>query len=76
MLELFASKTCPFCAELREQLEWDDKNFVEYDVERDLEARKRLIELVGPQAIVPVLVEDGRVVQTGWQGRGCAVGYG
>jgi glutaredoxin 3 len=76
MLELFAAKSCPFCAEMREQLEWDEKSFVEYDVEADPQARARLIELVGPHAIVPVLVEDGRVAQTGWQGRGCAVGSG
>ncbi len=76
MLELFASASCPFCAELREQLDWDGKDYVEYDVDADAEARRRLVELVGPQAIVPVLVEDGRVAQTGWQGRGCAVGSG
>jgi glutaredoxin len=76
MLELFASATCPFCAELRAQLEWDGRTYVEYDVDADSEARKRLIALVGPQSIVPVLVEDGRVAQVGWQGRGCAVGAG
>jgi mycoredoxin len=76
MLELFATRSCPFCTELREQLEWDEKEFVEYDVEADPQARARLIELVGAHAMVPVLVEDGRVAQTGWQGRGCAVGSG
>jgi hypothetical protein len=24
---------------------------------------------------VPVLVEDGKVLQIGWQGRGCVVGH-
>ena len=76
MLELFASPECPFCAEMREKLDWDGKPFVEYDVDTDAAARKRLFDLAGPNAIVPVLVEGGRVTQIGWQGRGCAVGPG
>jgi glutaredoxin 3 len=49
-------------------------DFVEYDVETDERARGRLFVLV-PQnpCTVPVLVENGIVVQVGWQGRGCAV---
>ena len=74
MLELFSSAACPFCAELREQLEWDGADYVEYDVDADDTARERLARLVGAQTTVPVLVEDGRVKQVGWQGRGCAVG--
>jgi hypothetical protein len=31
-------------------------------------------DLSGGQRTVPVLVEDGKVVQIGWQGRGCVVG--
>jgi len=26
------------------------------------------------QRIVPVLIEDGKLIQSGWQGRGCVVG--
>jgi mycoredoxin len=76
MLEVYATKSCPFCAELREQLEWDGREYVEHDVETDPEARGRLLALVGANAVVPVLVEDGKVTQTGWQGRGCAVVLG
>jgi glutaredoxin 3 len=74
MLELFGSAACPFTAELREQLEWDRRAFVEYDVERDAAARARLLQLTGGQRMVPVLVEDGHVAQIGWNGRGCFVG--
>ena len=31
-------------------------------------------ELTGGQRMVPVLIEDGKLVQSGWQGRGCVVG--
>jgi mycoredoxin len=72
-LEIFVMRGCPHCADLREQLDFDGRDFVEHDVEADAAARRRLAELVGPNALVPVLVEDGQVVQIGWQGRGCSV---
>ena len=71
-LELYGTPSCPYTAELREQLEWDGRDFDEHDVEADAEALARMIALTG-QRTVPVLVEDGRVVQIGWQGRGCIV---
>ncbi len=74
VLELFSSAACPFCAELRERLEWDGAEYLEYDVDADDRARARLAGLVGPQTMVPVLVEDGQVKEVGWHGRGCAVG--
>jgi hypothetical protein len=30
--------------------------------------------LSGGQRTVPMLVEEGKVVEVGWQGRGCVVG--
>ncbi len=74
MLELFTTRGCPFCTEVREHLEWDGRAFVEYDVEVDGAARTRLLELAGAGTMVPVLVDDGRVIQVGFQGRGCAIG--
>jgi glutaredoxin len=74
--ELFGAATCQFTQEMREWLEWKRREFVEYDVEADTEALRRMQELTGGQRMVPVLVEDGKVVQMGWQGRGCVVGTG
>jgi len=72
-LELFGTATCAQTAEMREWLEWRGDDFVEYDVETDRAARQRLHALSGGQRTVPVLVEDGKVIQVGWQGRGCVV---
>jgi mycoredoxin len=72
-LELFGSASCPYTRELREWLEWKDREFVEYDVEADAEARARMLALSGGQRTVPLLVEDGNVTQIGWKGRGCVV---
>jgi glutaredoxin len=75
-VELFASKACPYCAEVREQLEIDGVEYVERDVDADAGARAWLAELLGSHAMVPALVEDGRVTRVGAAGRGCYVGYG
>lgn len=72
-LELYGTPDCPYTRDMREWLELRGSDFVEYDVERDRDARERMRELVGGQRTVPVLVEDGAVLQIGWQGRGCTV---
>jgi glutaredoxin len=72
-LELYGTPRCPFTAELREDLEWRGRAFVEYDVEADAAALERMRRLTGGGRTVPVLVEDGRVAQIGWHGRGCCV---
>ena len=73
MLELFGAGCCPHTQEMRDWLEFRGCNFVEYDVERDRHAFARMRELSGGQRMVPVLIEDGKVIQSGWQGRGCVV---
>ena len=72
-IELYGSAACPFTGEMREWLELSGRDFVEYDVERDAEARARLKAITGGQRTVPVLVENGKAVQIGWQGRGCVI---
>jgi glutaredoxin len=72
-LELFGTARCPHTQEMREWLEWKRSDFVEYDVEADVEALHRMRELTAGQRSVPVLVDEGKVVQIGWQGRSCFV---
>ena len=72
-LELYGSAQCPFTRELREWLEWARKDFVEYDVDADPEANARMRFLNNGARNVPVLIEDGKVIQVGWHGRSCVV---
>lgn len=72
-LELFGTASCPYTQEMREWLEWHGRDFLEYDVERDEAARARMRSLADKVRTVPLLVEDDRIVQVGWQGRGCTV---
>ena len=73
-LELYGTAACPYTSELREWLGWKGNKFTVYDVERDMEARERMWHIAQPPYTVPLLVEDGKVIQVGWQGRGCMVG--
>jgi glutaredoxin 3 len=72
--ELYGTASCPFTQEMREWLEWNGRDFEEYDVENDPGALARMCAATGGQRMVPVLLEDGKAVQIGWQGRGCVVG--
>ena len=73
-LELFGTASCPYTSEMREWLEWKGRDFTEYDVEADSQARERMGLVAQAPFTVPLLVEDGKVIQVGWQGRGCVVG--
>lgn len=72
-LELYGSAQCPYTRELREWLEWTRRDFREYDVDNDRSAYERMRDFTAGVFSVPVLVEDGKVVQVGWQGRSCVV---
>ena len=72
-IELYTTVGCPYSKAAREDLEWRGVDFIEYDVEEDEEARGRMLELTGGTRTVPVISEEGKPVQIGWMGRGCAV---
>ena len=71
-IELYTTAGCPYSEAAREDLEWRGVDYIEYDVERDEEARGRMLELTGNRT-VPVIFEEGKPVQVGWMGRGCTV---
>ena len=71
--ELYGAAGCSYTREMREWLEWRNREFDEYDVDADPEALARMLAVTGGQRMVPVLVEDGKATQVGWQGRGCVV---
>lgn len=72
-IELYTTSGCPYSEAAREDLEWRGVEFVEYDVERDEEARERMLRLTGGRRMVPVISEEGKPPQVGWAGQGCYV---
>ena len=71
--ELYGTSTCPYIRDVREWLEDRRADITEFDIEAAEAARERMRALAAGQRTVPVLVEAGRVVQVGWQGRSCVV---
>jgi glutaredoxin 3 len=71
--ELYGTLGCPYTREMREWLEWKGLEFTEFDVELDLEAHSRMRTFASAPYAVPLLVQDGKVVQVGWQGHSCVV---
>jgi glutaredoxin len=71
--ELFGTARCPHTQEMREWLEWKGMEFAEFDVELDPGACGRMRALASAPYAVPMLVQDGKVIQVGWQGRSCIV---
>jgi len=72
-IELYGAVRCPHTQEVREWLEQTGREFEEYDVEADPEARRRMQEISGGIRNIPVLIEDGKVIQVGWRGQSCVV---
>jgi glutaredoxin len=72
-LELYGTERCPHTQDMRDWLEFNRRDFVEYDVEADPLARQRMREIDSSLRKVPVLVEDGKVLQVGWQGHVCLI---
>ena len=72
-VELYTASGCQYSEAAREDLEWRGVEFVEYDVEKDEEARKRMLEITGGNRTVPVIVEEGKPTQIGWMGQGCFI---
>lgn len=71
--ELYGTSSCPYTSEMREWLTWKGAEFAEFDIESDPAARERMHLLAQPPYTVPLLVKNGKVLQVGWQGRGCVV---
>lgn len=71
--ELYGAAACQYTREMREWLEWQNREFDEYDVDDDPGALARMLSVTGGQRMVPVVVEDGKATHIGWQGRGCVI---
>lgn len=59
-VEVFSSNTCKNCVDLKNYLKANNIEYIEYNISKDQEARKNLIQL--GYMSVPVILIDGEHV--------------
>ena len=67
---LYTKPGCPYCQKAREHykemgIAFDDRNAQDNPV-----YRKEMLSISNGDPTVPVIVEDGKLKQIGWEGRG------
>jgi glutaredoxin 3 len=65
-LELYISPDCPYCRRAMAYYDAAGTKYVCHDAQNDLRARERMFGYSSGDATVPVIVVDGRYVQSGW----------
>ena len=65
-LVIFTKPNCPYCDKARAHYKEKGIDFTEYDAQNDLEKQKEMLDITGGDLVVPVIVEDGEYVQSGW----------
>ncbi len=59
--QIYTTPTCPYCTMVKELLDKEEIDYVEYDVAYDEVARQRMVKITG-QLGVPVTVIDGQKI--------------
>ncbi|MGL4797159.1 MAG: glutaredoxin family protein [Paraclostridium sp.] len=60
-VEVFSSDTCKYCVELKEYLKDNQIEYIDYNISKNEEARKRLIKL-GYMSVPVLLINDNHVL--------------
>jgi len=63
---MYASPTCPYCAQAREYYHAHGIPFIEYDAQNDLARRREMLAYSNGDPTVPCIVENGVYKQSGW----------
>ncbi|MEZ5306499.1 MAG: glutaredoxin [Pyrinomonadaceae bacterium] len=65
-LVIYTKPHCPYCEKARNYYNENGIEFTEYDAQNDPERQKEMLDYSGGELIVPVIVENGEFVQSGW----------
>ncbi|MEW6208285.1 MAG: glutaredoxin [Acidobacteriota bacterium] len=69
-LILYTKPDCPHCAKARAYYTSHGIEFEDRNAQDNLEYRKEMFSYTGGDPTVPTIVEDGRLRQVGWEGKG------
>ncbi len=67
---LYTKPDCPYCAKAREYYSKQGIKFEDRNAQDDLAYRREMFSFTNGDPTVPTIVEDGRLKQIGWEGRG------
>ena len=69
-VKIYTKPGCPYCAKAREFYNERGIPFEDLNAQDNMKLRAEMLSLTDGDPTVPVIVEDGRLKQIGWEGRG------
>jgi glutaredoxin len=69
-VKIYTKPGCPYCAKAKDYYNERKIPFQEFNAQDNLEFRKEMLAISKGDPTVPVIVEDGRLKQIGWEGLG------
>jgi len=67
---MYTKPGCPHCAKAKDWYNAEGISFTEKNAQDNREYRKEMFAFSNNDPTVPVIVEDGKLKQIGWLGRG------
>ena len=67
---IYTKPGCPYCAKAREFYDERGIAFEDRNAQDNLVYRKEMLAISDGDPTVPVIVENGKLKQIGWEGRG------
>jgi glutaredoxin 3 len=67
---IYTKPGCPYCAKAREYYNVKGIAFEDRNAQDNLQYRKEMFAFNGGDPTVPTIVENGKLKQIGWEGRG------
>lgn len=69
-VRIYTKPGCPYCAKAREFYTARGIAFEDLNAQDNMEFREEMLSITAGDPTVPVIVENGRLKQIGWEGRG------
>lgn len=67
---MYTKPGCPYCAKAKDWYNQQGIAFTEKNAQDNREYRREMFAFSNNNPTVPVIVEDGKLKQIGWEGRG------
>lgn len=69
-VKIYTKPGCPYCQKAREFYTQQGIAFQEFNAQDNMKFRQEMLAISKGDPTVPVIVENGRLKQIGWEGRG------